>query len=148
MFSLVGARLAVPELDPNSGQNLVGTWYSKTPLSPSSSLIRGYLQNPSTTPAIQIGNTVNLDNDSWSGCVSVIQSSYIGKPLWCPVVDTVIYNQPIAVTGFTAFKITGINNSGQRWIKGIALKMAELPSGSGTPGGPPYGLLTPPRLAQ
>lgn len=138
----------VLQLDINSPQNKVGTWYAKAPLVCNNSRIKGYLGPPLNTLAIQIGEMINLNTGSFASSLAFVQQNYINVTVFIPVVEVMDYNRSVAVTGFTAFKITAVNTTA-KWIRGVALKMAELPPGSGTPGGVPDGLLTgDPQLVQ
>ena len=139
----------VLQLDINSPQNKVGTWYTKAPLACNNSRIRGYLGPPLSTPAIKLGEMVNVNTGSFASSLAFVQQNYINVTVFCPVVEVMDYNRPIAVTGFTAFKITAVNTTA-KWIRGVALKAAELPVG-GAPGDTPApadGLLIPTKLVQ
>ena len=139
----------VLQLDINDPQNKVGTWYTKAPLACNNSRIRGYLGPPLSTPAIKLGEMVNLNTGSFASSLAFVQQNYINVTVFCPVVEVMDYNRPVAVTGFTAFKITAVNTTA-KWIRGVALKAAGMPGG-GAPGDTPApadGLLTAPMLVQ
>ena len=125
-----------------------GAWYTKAPQTANNSTVRGYLDNPATVPALKLGDTVNLDNGAWGNVLSIIESSYIGKTVWLPVVDTEKFNQSAPVEGFTAFTITEVQTTGHKYVKGVAQILQDAPGSISGPGGTPHGLLTATRLVQ
>ena len=125
-----------------------GGWYTKDPQIPNNNIIRGYLDNPATVPAIKKGETVNLNNGAWADVLAKLTSSYLGKTVWLPVVDTEKFNQSGPVEGFTAFTITAVETTGHKYVKGIANPLQDAPGSLSGPGGTNYGLLTSPRLVQ
>jgi Flp pilus assembly protein TadG len=131
----------------NDDKSDQGAWYAKDQ-KPNNNLIRGYLENPSTIPGIQKGDTINLNNGVWKNVLSIIASNYIGQTVWLPVVDTVKFNQSATVLGFTGFQITAVDEKGKKCISGVALGLAEAPGTVSAPGGSDYGLLTSTRLVQ
>jgi Flp pilus assembly protein TadG len=125
-----------------------GGWYTKDPQTPNNNIVLGYLDNPATVPAIKQGDTVNLNNGAWANVLAKIQSSYLGKTVWLPVVDTEKFNQSGPVEGFTAFTITAVETTGHNYVKGIANPLQDAPGSLSGAGGANYGLLTSPRLVQ
>ncbi len=93
-----------------------GGWYAKTPQSADNSTIKGYLNDPSTVPGLKQGDMVNLNNGDWGDVLQIIKSSWIGKTVWLPVVDTEQFNQSGPVIGFTSVTITASGNPGGRKI--------------------------------
>ncbi len=124
-----------------------GGWYAKGQ-TPNNNLIRGYLDNPDTIPAVGLGDWINLNNGAWGDVLSVLLSDWIGKTVFLPVVDTEKYNQSAPVEGFTALTITEVQQTGHKYIRGNALSLAEAPGSQSDPGGVDYGLLTSPRLVK
>ncbi len=125
-----------------------GAWFTKSPVTPSNAAVKSYLDYPSTMPPIQTGDQINLNNGAWGDILAIIRSDYIGKTVWLPVVDLVQSDQTVPVIGFTAFKITGVGTGSPKYVKGLALKQAEIQGDSSSPGGAYFGLLTSPRLVQ
>ncbi|HEX9882809.1 MAG TPA: pilus assembly protein TadG-related protein [Desulfobaccales bacterium] len=125
-----------------------GGWYTKDPQVPNNNIVRGYLDNPATVPAIKQGEMVNMNNGAWANVLAKIQSSYLGKTVWLPVVDTEKFNQSGPVEGFTAFTITEVETTGHKYVKGMANPLQDAPGSLSGPGGANYGLLTSPRLVQ
>jgi Flp pilus assembly protein TadG len=111
-----------------------GGWYTKAPQVPSNSTIKGYLDNPASIPAIKQGDPVNINNGNWSGVLATLKSSYIGKTVWLPVVDTVKYNQSGPVEGFTAFTITDVKTTGHQYVRGNAEILRDTPETCRNPG--------------
>jgi len=126
-----------------------GGWYAKTPQSADNSTIKGFLDDPSTVPGLKQGDMVNLNNGDWGDVLQIIKSSWIGKTVWLPVVDTAQFNQSAPVIGFTSATIREVGTQGgEKYIKVTANPMQEVPESKGGPGGAPYGLLGAPRLVQ
>jgi hypothetical protein len=129
-----------------------GGWYAKSPQSPDNSTIKGYLNDPSTVPGLKQGDMVNLNNGNFGDVLQIIKSSWIGKTVWVPVVDTEQFNQSGPVFGFTSLTISEVGTkAGTKYIRGTANKVQpKMPeSGATGPGGDPTcGLLGAPRLAQ
>ncbi len=137
-------------LNPDKDDN--GGWYAKDPAKPDADIIKGYLDNPATIPAIQKGDLINLDNGVMQSAIDAIGSSYLNKTVWLPVVDTDDFNKSATVLGFTAFLITGTGQDsgqgGKKYISGAALTLNEAPGTLSDPNGANYGLLTSPRLVK
>jgi len=126
-----------------------GGWYAKAPQGVDNSTIKGYLNDPSTAPGLKQGDMVNLNNGDWGDVLQIIKSSWIGKTVWVPVVDTEQFNQSGPVIGFTSATIREVGTQGgNKYIKITANPMQEVPESKAGPGGGPYGLLGAPRLAQ
>jgi len=126
-----------------------GGWYAKSPQGADNSTIKGYLNDPSTVPGLKQGDMVNLNNGDWGDVLQVIKSSWIGKTVWVPVVDTEQFNQSGPVVGFTSVTIREVGTQGgNKYIKVTANPMQEVPESRAGPGGAPYGLLGAPRLVQ
>jgi Flp pilus assembly protein TadG len=126
----------------------VGGWYTKAPQVPNNSTISAYLDHPASIPALSQGDMVNINNGNWSGILATLNSSYIGKTVWLPVVDTEKFNQSGPVEGFTAFTITEVKTTGHQYVRGIAENLRDAPGSLSVPGGADYGLLTSPRLVK
>jgi len=125
-----------------------GGWFSKAPNYPSNSLMRSYLENPQTIPALSLGDTVYMDNGVFADVLHIIKEQYEGKIVWLPVVNEVKFNQSAPIAGFTPFLITLVELTGHKYIKGLALQLTEVPGSVSDPGGDDCGLLIAPRLVQ
>jgi Flp pilus assembly protein TadG len=129
----------------------LGGWFSKeNPCN--AEKIKGYLDNPGGIPALKTGDTIYLDNGVMASALAKLDSDYIGKTVWLPVVDTDKFIQTAPVEGFTAFRISGTgqdeDEGGKKYISGRALTLDEAPGTVSDPGGPDYGLLSSPRLVK
>lgn len=126
-----------------------GGWYAKSPQGADNSTIKGYLDNPSTVPGLKQGDMVNLNNGDWGDVLQIIKSSWIGKTVWLPVVDTEQFNQSGPVIGFTSVTINGVGTQGgNKYIRVTPNEMQEVPESKAGPGGAAYGLLGGSRLVQ
>lgn len=126
-----------------------GGWFTKAPQSPDNSKIKGYLDDPSTVPGLKQGDIVNLNNGDWGDVLHILQTTYIGKTVWVPVVDTEKFNQSGPVIGFTSLTIIDVGTSGgNKYIKATANPIQEVPEPKTGPGGANFGLLAAPRVVQ
>lgn len=125
-----------------------GGWFARAPNYPNNSLIKNYLESPQTIPALSIGDTVYMDNGVFADVLHIIKEQYEGKTVWLPVVAEVKFNQSAPIAGFTPFLITLVELRGHKYIKGLALQLAEVPGSVSDPGGEDCGLLIAPRLVQ
>lgn len=124
-----------------------GAWYTKAPANPTSNIIDNYLNDPSQVPGLNIGDTVNFNNGAFENVLRNINNNWIGKTVIMPVVQNLQSTSSAPVICFTAFQITSVGLSGQKYVRGLALKLNEAPPNAGTPGGYlPGGLLTATRL--
>ncbi len=126
-----------------------GGWYTREPQSPNNSIIKGYLDDPSTVPGLKLGDVVNMNNGDWGDVLQVIKNSWIGKTVWVPVVDTEQFNQSGPVIGFTSVTILEVGTKGgNKYVKVTANPIQDVPESKAGPGGAPYGLLGAPRVVQ
>jgi Flp pilus assembly protein TadG len=131
----------------NPDQEDLGGWYCKE--SPcNAAKIKGYLDNPSSIPALRTGETIYLNNGVMASALDKI-NDYIGRTVWLPVVNTDKFVQSAPVEGFTPFKISGVGQEGgKKYISGQALSLDAAPGTQSIPGGSDFGLLTSPRLVK
>lgn len=126
-----------------------GGWYAKSPQSVNNSTIKGYLDDPGTVPPLKQGDMVNLNNGDWGDVLHILNSSWIGKIVWVPVVDTEQFNQSGPVIGFTSLTIREVGTSGgSKYIRAAANPLQDVPESKAGPGGANYGLLAAPRVVQ
>jgi Flp pilus assembly protein TadG len=126
-----------------------GGWYAKSPQSPSNSVIKGYLDDPSTAPGLKQGDIINLNNGDWGDVLHILKNSYIGKTVWVPVVDTEKFNQCGPVIGFTSLTIIEVGTTGgNKYVRAMANPIQEVPEPKAGPGGSNFGLLAAPRVVQ
>ncbi|MCL4500605.1 MAG: pilus assembly protein TadG-related protein [Deltaproteobacteria bacterium] len=125
-----------------------GGWYAKDPDKPTNNLIRNYLADPASIPALKVGDTVNLNNGAWGNVMSILADNWVGKTVWAPVVDTQKFNKSAPVLGFAALNITEVNTKGHKYIRGNVPALSDVPQTMSDPGGANYGLLSAPRLVQ
>jgi Flp pilus assembly protein TadG len=146
-----------------------GAWcYKSTSQNPTDARLIAQLNNttliPSlrsriTGPPLQLGENVRIDYGNFSNTATNIINNYINKIVWCPVIGSTTRRTSTEVLGFTAFKITAVNNTSNpsttRYIQGTALSLAEVPARTGNPAtgtpdprGNNYGLLTATKLVK
>ncbi len=126
-----------------------GGWYAKAPASADNSTITGYLNDPGTIPGLKQGDIVNLNNGDFGDVLHLLNSSWIGKTVWMPVVDTEKYNQSGPVIGFTSATILDVGTQGgNKYVRVRANPMQDVPDIQASPGGANFGLLAPPRVVQ
>ncbi len=126
-----------------------GGWYAKAPQGPDNSTIKGYLSDPSTVPGLKQGDLVNMNNGDWGDVLQILKSSWIGKTVWVPVVDTEQFNQSGPVIGFTSVTIREVGTQGgNKYVKVTANPIQDVPESRAGPGGANYGLLGAPRMVQ
>jgi len=144
-----------------------GAWcYKHATTNPSDAQLNAQLNNttliPSlrsriTGPPLQVGENVRIDYGNFANTVTNIKNNYLNKTVWCPVINSTARWTSTEVLGFTAFKITAVNNTSYptttRYIRGTALSLAEVPARTGNPAtgvpdakGDKYGLLTATKL--
>jgi Flp pilus assembly protein TadG len=126
-----------------------GGWYAKAPQGADNSTIKGYLDDPGTVPGLKQGDLVNMNNGDWGDVLQIINSSWIGKTVWVPVVDTEQFNQSGPVVGFTSVTILDVGTQGDnKYVKVRANSIQDVPESRAGPGGANYGLLGAPRVVQ
>jgi Flp pilus assembly protein TadG len=126
-----------------------GGWYAKVPANANNSMITGYLNDPSTIPGLKTGDMVNLNNGDFGDVEHLLKSSWIGKTVWVPVVDTEKFNQSGPVVGFTSVTILDVGTlGGNKYVKVRANPMQNVPDANASPGGANLGLLSIPRVVQ
>lgn len=126
-----------------------GGWYAKAPQTVNNSTIKDYLDDPSTVPGLKQGDIVNINNGDWGDVLQIIKSSWIGKTVWVPVVDTSQFNQSGPVIGFTSVTIRAVGTKGgNKCISVTANPIQEVPEPRAGPGGANFGLLGAPRVVQ
>lgn len=126
-----------------------GGWYAKAPASADNSTIKSYLDDPSTIPGLKQGDMLNLNNGDWGDVLHILDSSWIGKTVWVPVVDTGQFNQSGPVIGFTSVTILDVGTQGgNKYVRVRANPMQAVPEAKAGPGGANFGLLAAPRVVQ
>ena len=122
-----------------------GGWYAKVPTSANNSTITGYLSDPGTIPGLKQGDMVNLNNGDFGDVLHLLSTSWIGKTVWMPVVDTSKFNQSGPVLGFTSVTILKVGTQGgNKYVEVEANPMQDVPDSQASPGGSNFGLLAPP----
>lgn len=143
-------------------------WYYKSASQdPTDALLNAQLNNTTLIPSLQgaipsipqVGENVRIDYGNFANTVTYIKNNYLNKTVWCPVIGSTTRRTSTEVLGFTAFRITAVNNTSQpvttRYIRGTALSLAEVPARTGNPAtgtpdprGNKYGLLTATKLVK
>lgn len=145
-----------------------GAWYYKSATqNPSDARLYAQLLNTTLIPSLQgaipsipqAGETVRISIGNFVNTVTYIKNNYVNKTVWCPVINSTTPGTATEALGFTAFKITEVNNTSMpattRYIRGTALSLAEVPARTGNPAtgtpdprGNKYGLLTATKLVK
>lgn len=124
-----------------------GSWYTKAPQNPDNSTVKNYLDYPSTIPALKQGDLVNVNNGDWGDVLHILNSSWIDKSVWVPVVNDI--TQGGSVIGFTSLTIREVGTTGgNKYIRATANPIDDVPESEAGPGGGQFGLLAAPRLVQ
>ena len=142
-----------------------GAWcYKHASQNPTDALLNAQLLNTTLIPSLrgaipsipQVGENVRIDYGNFTSTAATIKSNYINKTVWCPVINSTTRRTATEVKGFTAFRITAVNNtSTPYYIRGTALSLAEVPALTGNPAtgvpdarGNKFGLLTATKLVK
>ena len=121
----------------------------RPPPAPTTARSTGYLNDPSTIPGLKQGDMVNLNNGDFGDVLHILKSSWIGKTVWVPVVDTEKFNQSGPVIGFTSVTILDVGTQGgNKYVRVRANPMQDVPDSQASPGGASFGLLSAPRVVQ
>jgi Flp pilus assembly protein TadG len=128
----------------NDDNSDTGSWFSKPPDSSSASTYKNYIEN-GTCPALQVGDTINLNNGVATSALQALGDALTAHggswDVYVPMVDTDKFNHNEPVAGFMPLRITEIQETGNdKHITGTPLKLGIGPGGT-NPGGPAGGLL-------
>lgn len=139
-------RLEIPLNDDTSDK---GAWYAYPPYKPNDELLTNWLTGQDLIPFSTVGDVVYLQNGVMRTVLNLMEKDFVGTEFYCPVVDTVKFNQTAKVVGFTGFVVTDITKvNGKHTLVGNARMLTEAPPDIGIPGGPSFGLLTSAKLVQ
>lgn len=122
-----------------------GGWFVPSGYSANASTLRGFINQTSPMPGINIGDSINLDNGVVTSALQALQTQLAAhNNSWdvaIPVVATTKFNHSDNIDGFINFRITQVKDTGNpKYIRGTVTGVAEAP-GAG-PGGINLNLVT------
>jgi hypothetical protein len=126
-----------------------GAWFAYSSDPANAKTFRDYIDN-ATCPPLNAGDLINLQNGQDTSVLSDLQNKLAQQGgVWdvvLPVVNVTKFVGSAPITGFVAFRITQVvDTGGSKGITGTFLGM--ILSSTATPGGgSPLGVLSPPKL--
>ena len=134
----------------NDDNSDVGCWFLKGATDPgdfAETVKNIVLDRENLMPALKKGEWIYMNNGVITVATDYINSHYIGKIVWLPVVDTIKYKQAIKIDGFCGFKVQEVGkDNGKHYIGGIAERLAEVPGDIADGSGDDFGLVGPAKL--
>jgi len=125
-----------------------GAWFADSSSSANAKTFRDYIDN-ATCPPLHLGDVINLQNGQDTSVLSDLQTKLAQQGgAWdvvLPLVDATQFVGSAPISGFLAFRIIAVENSGSaKGLTGTILGMLSSPHA--TPGGNNFGVLAYPRL--
>jgi len=122
-----------------------GGWFVPSGYSSSASALADYINENNPLPALNVGDTINLNNGAVSSALSALAKQLASRgnhwTTFLPAVDTTSFNQSIPINGFVAFTLTNVKTGNNAAITGVVSDYQEASGPGYILGGPPFNVV-------